>query len=92
MLKMLEKEGKVPPDTPLLEHVFLMRAAANYELSLRAGSAGTRLDEAKAALGELRSLNPGFEPNPRYFSPKFLAFFRASRTTASDPQSSPVNP
>jgi hypothetical protein len=79
-LKALEPKGESASDTFLFEHVYLIRAAAHYELSLRAGSgSAARVDAAKASLAELRALNPGFEPDARFFSPKFLTFFRASR-------------
>ena len=86
----LAPEGGFPADTPFLDHVYVFRAAARYELSLRAGAdAPSHLSEARAAVATMVGLNPTFEPDPRAFSPRFREFFRSARANAQA-TSSPV--
>ena len=55
----LAPEGGFPADTPFLDHVYVFRAAARYELSLRAGAdAPSHLSEARAAVAAMVGLNP----------------------------------
>jgi hypothetical protein len=67
-------------DILLQIHVHLLRAAASYALWMRSG--GTKEDLKAAALKEIeqcKQLNSTFQPDQRYFSPAFIAFYQQGR-------------
>jgi hypothetical protein len=58
-------------------HVHLFRAAASYSLwALSAGTDEAMRDAAYTEIKWCRQLNAAFEPDPRMFSPAFIAFYR----------------
>ncbi len=64
---------------PFLLHVHLFRAAAGYALYVRSGEADLALfEQAAADVQMVRQLNPGFEPDPGAFAPRFIAFFQTA--------------
>jgi hypothetical protein len=72
-------------DVPLQLHVHLFRAAALYALFVRSGETDQALRaEALAEVERCRQLDSGFNPDPRTFSPRFIAFYRAGSVPAAD--------
>lgn len=77
-------------DVRLQVHVHLFRAASLYALFIRSGETDQRLrTDAVAAVERCRELDPAFAPDPAYFSPRFIAFYRegasASQSAAAPP-------
>jgi hypothetical protein len=67
-----------PPDVPLQLHIHLFRAAALYALFVRTGEADQALrTQALAEVEQCKQLNPGFQPDPRAFSQRFMSFFQS---------------
>lgn len=58
----------------------LFRAASAYAQFLTGGERDQRLrDEAVAHVRACHRLNPAFRPDPSYFSPRFVEFYRVTR-------------
>ena len=67
-------------DIRLKLHVHLFRAAALYAQYVRSGETNQALrDDALAAIQRCKEIDPGFQPSPRAFSPRFIAFFQNGR-------------
>jgi hypothetical protein len=61
---------------PLQVHVHVFRAASLYALYLHSGETNQVLrDAALAAVFRCKGIDPGFVPNERAFSPRFIDFF-----------------
>jgi hypothetical protein len=61
-------------------HAHVVRAAALYTLYLRSGEQDpSLLRRATTAATTARSMQPGFAPDPRVFSTRFLEFYRQPR-------------
>jgi hypothetical protein len=57
----------------------LFRAASRYALFVLGGEKNGALEtEARADVQACRRFSPGFAPDPRFFSPKFTAFFKST--------------
>jgi hypothetical protein len=66
-------------DVPLQVHAHLFRAASLYALYVRSGETDQTLrGEAVASVRRCKEIDPGFRPNARAFSPRFLVFFQES--------------
>jgi hypothetical protein len=60
-------------------HAHLFRAASLYALYVRSGETDQTLrGEAVASVRRCKEIDPGFRPNARAFSPRFLIFFQES--------------
>lgn len=67
-------------DSRAQAHARLLLAASRYAQYVLGGQKNTRLrDLAIADIREVRKLDSKVVPSPRYFSPKFIAFFRDIR-------------
>jgi hypothetical protein len=67
---------RLPAGVPLQLHVHLFRAAALFALHARGGGRDdSLLAMARSEVSQCKALNPTFRPDPRAFSPRFLAFF-----------------
>ena len=83
-LTQLNPAGGFAADDPLQLHVHLFRAASLY--ALYAQSRGTRAELRAQALAEIdacKKIDSFFRPDPRAFSPRFLAFYRDSSDAAA---------
>jgi tetratricopeptide (TPR) repeat protein len=78
-------------DVPLRVHVHVFRAASLYALYVRSGETNQALrNDAFAAVQRCKEIDPAFRPDPRAFSPRFVAFFESagsSGTQAAVPSS-----
>jgi hypothetical protein len=73
-------------DVLLQVHVHLFRAASLYALYVRSGETNEKLrTDALAAIQRCKEIEPGFQPNARAFSPRFLAFFQSGATPVAPP-------
>ena len=55
----------------------LLRAAANHAIYCLDGRRdGDRIERVRADVGRSRELDPSLAPDPRFFSPEFIALFR----------------
>jgi hypothetical protein len=80
------------PELPLQLHVHLFRAAASYALFLQSREADQAL--LKQALDEVKQckqINPAFEPDPRAFTPKFIAFFHNGSAAGTKSAAAPAS-
>ena len=58
----------------------LFRAASRHALFVLGGEKNSALEtEARADVQACRRLSPGFSPDPRFFSPRFTAFFKSAQ-------------
>ena len=76
-LTQLKPAGGFAADDPLQLHVHLFRAASLY--AQYAQSRGTKPDlrtRALAEIDECKKIDSSFQPDPRAFSPRFLALYR----------------
>jgi hypothetical protein len=61
-------------------HAALLRAATQYSLYLIGGEKDTKLvEQARQSIREVRRVAPALQPDPRAFSPRFVAFFNQTR-------------
>jgi len=68
-------------DVLLQVHVHLFRAASLYALYVRSGEVDDKLrNDALTEIRRCKEIEPGFQPSPKAFSPRFLAFFQDSGT------------
>jgi hypothetical protein len=66
-------------DVLLQVHVHLFRAASLYALYVRSGETNEKLrTDALAAIQRCKEIEPGFQPSPKAFSPRFLSFFQSA--------------
>jgi hypothetical protein len=73
-------------DIPLQLHVHLFRAASHYALWVRSGGTDqSQRDLAAAEIARCKQLNAAFQPDPRAFSPSFIAFYRQGAAAAAAP-------
>jgi hypothetical protein len=73
-------------DVPLLQHVYVFRAASLFALYVQSGESNqTLLTQALAAIAQSKQLNPSFQPNPRAFSPRFLSLYQNGGAPTSQP-------
>jgi hypothetical protein len=80
-LSALNDPALVGEDAPFQAHAHAFKAASLFALFVRSGERTESLKEQARAEAKLcLGLTPGFQPDPRVFSPRFLAFF--SETTA----------
>ena len=64
-------------DAPLQLQVHLLRAASLYHLFVRSGEKDQALrTRAVSEIDACKRLDPGFQPDPRAFAPRFLAFYQ----------------
>jgi hypothetical protein len=64
---------------PLQIHIHLFRAASLYTLFVRSGETNQALRaEALSEIARCKEINPVFQPSPRAFGPRFIAFFRGA--------------
>jgi tetratricopeptide (TPR) repeat protein len=84
-------EGFVPDD-PLQLHVHLFRAASLYALYGQSRESKPELRaQALAEIGESKKIDSSFQPDPRAFSPRFIALYRDGTGTAGgDPAAAPL--
>ena len=76
-------------DVALRLHFHLLRAAAFYELFLRSANRDASLQtQAFEEVQHSKSIDSTFQPDPRAFSPRFLAFYQS----VSEPPPAPVAP
>jgi hypothetical protein len=73
-------------DVPMLQHVYIFRAASLFALYVRSGEANQALRaQALAAIAQSKKLDSSFQPNPRAFSPRFLSLYQNGGTATSQP-------
>lgn len=71
-------------DVLLQVHVHLFRAASLYALYVRSGEVDNKLrNDALTEIRRCKEIEPGFQPNPKAFSPRFLAFFQDPGTAGA---------
>jgi hypothetical protein len=77
---------RLPGEVPLQLHVHLFRAASLFALHARGGGGDeSLLSRARSEVDQCKALNPEFRPDPRAFSPRFLAFFDNASGSARGP-------
>jgi len=80
---------KTMNDAPLQIHAHLFRAASLYALYVRSGEKNqAQRTEALAEIQRCKEIDPAFQPNSKYFSPRFVSVFQ----TAAAPGSQPAPP
>lgn len=80
-LQLLNPAGGIAADDPMRLHVHLFRAASLHALYLKSGERKADLRaQALAEIEQCRTLESTFQPDRRYFSPAFIAFFEAGGT------------
>lgn len=83
-VSVLNPEGGFATDTPLQLHVHLFRAAASYALFLQSREADqSLLAQARREIEACRQIDSAFTPDPRAFTPRFIAFFRDGSATGA---------
>ena len=71
-------------DAPLQLQVRLLRAASLYHLFVRSGEKDEALrTRAVSEVEACKRLEPNFQPDPRAFAPRFLAFYQNPVTTVA---------
>jgi hypothetical protein len=86
VLTVLQPAEPFPANMIFLEHVHVLRAAASYAQYLKTGGSDAALaGAARAEIATLKALDPGFQPDTRAFSPRFLDFFRTVPAAATPP-------
>jgi hypothetical protein len=71
-------------DAPLQLQVHLLRAASLYHLFVRSGEKDQALrTRAASEIDACKRLDPGFQPDPRAFAPRFLAFYQNPAPTVA---------
>lgn len=84
-LARLNPADGVVADDPLQLHVHLFRAASFYALFVRSGETEADLRaQAAAEVEACRRIDSAFQPDPRAFSPRFLAFYRDAAADGGD--------
>jgi hypothetical protein len=64
-------------DAPLQLQVHLLRAASIYHLFVRSGEKDQALRaRAVSEIDACKRIDPGFQPDPRAFAPRFLSFYQ----------------
>jgi hypothetical protein len=80
-LQLLNPAEGVAPDDPMRLHIHLFRAASLHALYLKSGERTADLRaQALAEIEECRKLDSAFQPDRRFFSPAFIAFFEGGST------------
>lgn len=80
------------PELPLQLHVHLFRAAASYALFLQSREADQALlKQALDEVNQCKQINPTFEPDPRAFTPKFIAFFHNGSAAGTKSAATPAS-
>jgi hypothetical protein len=80
-------------DVALRLHFHLLRAAALYELFLRSANNDPSLHtQASAEVQHSKSIDSAFQPDPRAFSPRFLAFYQSVNAPPAAPVAPPAAP
>lgn len=78
-LTALNDPGLAREDAPFRVHAHAFKAASLFALFVRSGERTESLKEQARAEAKLcLALEPGFQPDTRVFSPRFLAFFSES--------------
>ena len=79
-LRLLNPAAGVAADDPMRLHIHLFRAASLHALFLKSGERTADLRaRALAEIEECRKLDSTFQPDRRFFSPAFIAFFEGAR-------------
>jgi hypothetical protein len=81
----LDRLQAVPSSTRWYGHVLFFRAASAFALYNSQGRRSpSLLQQAAAAVRECRALQPSLQPDNRYFSPRFVKFFREHATVTRE--------
>jgi hypothetical protein len=92
-LALLRSSDPFPADMLFLEHVHVFRAASLHQLALKsADGASPFMAQAREEVAALRALNTAFQPDARVFSPRFLAFFRATGSSIAQSTGASAQP
>jgi hypothetical protein len=78
-------------DVLLQVHVHLFRAASLYALYARSGETSQTLRaDALAAIQRCKEIEPGFRPNAKAFSPRFISFFESAGASSAQSVATPA--
>jgi hypothetical protein len=80
-VQLLNPAEGIAADDPMRLHVHLFRAASLHALYLKSGESKADLrNQALAEIEQVRKLDSTFQPDRRFFSPAFIAFFESGGT------------
>jgi hypothetical protein len=92
MLAALEPLEGAAAENPLQLHVHLFRAAALFNLFLASRESEALLrTQALQEVARCKHLDPSFQPDPRAFGPRFIAFYQSAGANPGQPAALPVS-